>query len=167
MPDLKNKKLSRRDAIKLLGAAAGASVLANIPAKWSKPSLASGVLPVHAQTSCIALSQITIFGSNSWANFIIEGPLPSVAGANGYYGWYCQDTCLQLRLDNLFPDIPSRIQFTTLTQQFTLDFDQQMSIHNVLVNLGTGDYALDFVGTAGRCTWIDIKHSGKEGTRYH
>lgn len=45
------KKLSRRDAIKLLGAAAGATVLANLPSKWSTPELASGVLPVHAQTS--------------------------------------------------------------------------------------------------------------------
>lgn len=45
------KKLSRRDAIKLLGAAAGATLLANLPSKWSKPSLTSGVLPAHAQTS--------------------------------------------------------------------------------------------------------------------
>lgn len=45
------KKLSRRDAIKLLGAATGATLLANLPSKWSKPSLASGVLPAHAQTS--------------------------------------------------------------------------------------------------------------------
>jgi len=51
MTDLKNKKISRRDAIKLLGAAVGASALANLPSKWSKPSFARGVLPVHAQTS--------------------------------------------------------------------------------------------------------------------
>ena len=46
------KKLSRRDALKLLGAAAGASVLANLPSKWNTPEIASGVLPAHAQTSC-------------------------------------------------------------------------------------------------------------------
>jgi len=46
------KKLSRREAIKLLGAAAGASVLADLPRKWSKPSLKGGVLSAHAQTSC-------------------------------------------------------------------------------------------------------------------
>ena len=45
------KKLSRRDALKILGAAAGASVLANLPSKWSTPELASGVLPAHAQVS--------------------------------------------------------------------------------------------------------------------
>ena len=44
-------KLSRRNAIKILGAAAGASVLANLPSKWTKPELAAGVLPAHAQTS--------------------------------------------------------------------------------------------------------------------
>ncbi len=49
----KTKKLSRRDAIKLLGAAAGASMLANLPSKWSTPELTSGVLPAHAQTSTV------------------------------------------------------------------------------------------------------------------
>jgi hypothetical protein len=44
-------KLSRRDALKLLGAAAGASVLANLPSEWSTPQLTAGVLPAHAQTS--------------------------------------------------------------------------------------------------------------------
>jgi hypothetical protein len=51
MTELKNKKISRRDAIKLLGAAAGASVLANLPTKWNTPEIVSGVLPAHAQTS--------------------------------------------------------------------------------------------------------------------
>ncbi|MBN1371944.1 MAG: twin-arginine translocation signal domain-containing protein [Anaerolineaceae bacterium] len=46
-----NKNLSRRDAMKILAAAAGATVLANIPSRWSKPGLEAGVLPVHAQTS--------------------------------------------------------------------------------------------------------------------
>lgn len=50
------KKLSRRDAIKLLGAAAGATLLANLPSKWSKPSLTSGVLPAHAQTSQVVVA---------------------------------------------------------------------------------------------------------------
>ena len=45
------KKLSRRDAIKLLGSAVGATTLANIPSKWSKPQLTGGVLPAHAQIS--------------------------------------------------------------------------------------------------------------------
>ena len=55
MIDTKTKKLSRRDAIKLLGAAAGATALANLPSKWSKPSLTSGVLPAHAATSLLTI----------------------------------------------------------------------------------------------------------------
>jgi hypothetical protein len=51
MSEIQDKKISRRDAIKLLGAVAGASVLANLPSRWSKPEMTSGVLPAHAQTS--------------------------------------------------------------------------------------------------------------------
>src|SRR5688572_503328 len=50
-PKQKTKKISRRDAIKLLGAVTGATVLANLPTKWNTPEIASGVLPAHAQTS--------------------------------------------------------------------------------------------------------------------
>ena len=49
--DEQPRKLSRRDALKIIGAAAGASVLASLPSKWTKPELAAGVLPAHAQTS--------------------------------------------------------------------------------------------------------------------
>jgi len=45
------KKISRRDAMKILGAAIGAAALANLPSKWDKPELAQGVLPAHAQQS--------------------------------------------------------------------------------------------------------------------
>jgi hypothetical protein len=66
------KELSRRDALKLLGAAAGASVLANLPSKWSTPQLAAGVLPAHAQTSvlyalsCDDLVYLPGEGVNEW-----------------------------------------------------------------------------------------------------
>ncbi|HSR31410.1 MAG TPA: twin-arginine translocation signal domain-containing protein, partial [Anaerolineae bacterium] len=56
-----NKQLSRRDALKLLGAAAGASVLANLPSKWSTPQSVAGVLPAHADTSCTRIFQ-AMFG---------------------------------------------------------------------------------------------------------
>ena len=45
------KQLTRRDALKMLGAAVGAAALANLPSKWSTPELAKGVLPAHAQVS--------------------------------------------------------------------------------------------------------------------
>lgn len=47
------KKLSRRDAIKLLGAAIGGAALSTIPPKWSKPALAAGELPEHARQSAV------------------------------------------------------------------------------------------------------------------
>jgi hypothetical protein len=53
MTESKTKKISRRDAIKLLGATAGATVLANLPTQWSKPELTAGLLPAHAQTSTV------------------------------------------------------------------------------------------------------------------
>jgi hypothetical protein len=46
-----SKEISRRDAIKILAAVVGATTLANIPDKWSKPGMEVGVLPAHAQTS--------------------------------------------------------------------------------------------------------------------
>jgi hypothetical protein len=53
MTEQPHKKLSRRDALKVLAAAAGATALANLPNKWSKPGIEVGVLPAHAQTSVI------------------------------------------------------------------------------------------------------------------
>jgi len=45
-------KLSRREAIKILGAATGASLLANLPSKWSRPEVTGSPLPAFAQTTC-------------------------------------------------------------------------------------------------------------------
>ena len=61
------KKISRRDAIKMLGAVAGTSVLANLPSRWSTPELTTGVLPAHAQTSvaCVGNAlQIEFLGTD-------------------------------------------------------------------------------------------------------
>ena len=59
MTQQSSKKLSRRDALKLLGAATGAAALANLPSKWSTPELSRGVLPAHAQTSGPVLYSIS------------------------------------------------------------------------------------------------------------
>jgi len=56
MTEEKKNQLSRRDALKVLGAAAGATALANLPSKWNSPELLSGVLPAHAQTSANLLA---------------------------------------------------------------------------------------------------------------
>lgn len=67
MANQSQHKLSRRDALKILGAAAGASVLANLPSKWTKPEIAAGVLPAHAQTS--GTHTVTAGISDPAANF--------------------------------------------------------------------------------------------------
>jgi hypothetical protein len=48
-------KISRRKALKIITAAAGAATLANLPNKWVKPISNAGVLPAHAQTSTLPL----------------------------------------------------------------------------------------------------------------
>jgi hypothetical protein len=52
------KKLSRRDAMKLLGAAIGGAALANLPSKWNTPEMTSGVLPAHARQSAHVVRSI-------------------------------------------------------------------------------------------------------------
>ena len=84
MTETKNKKLSRRDAIKLLGATAGATVLANLPSKWSKPEIVSGVLPAHAQsTGTPVLPSVTTVSITyvSDLNIPFDGNITSDGGA--------------------------------------------------------------------------------------
>jgi hypothetical protein len=45
------KKISRRDAMKMLGVAVGAAALSTLPSKWNTPELVAGVLPAHARQS--------------------------------------------------------------------------------------------------------------------
>ena len=46
--------LSRRELLKVLGAAGGGlTAAAFLPARWLKPVIESGVLPAHAQASCV------------------------------------------------------------------------------------------------------------------
>jgi hypothetical protein len=75
------KKISRRDAIKLLGAATGATILANLPAKWDTPEAVSGVLPAHAQTSGPNLSILSCdlnvnLSTGAWSSTVYTGPIP-------------------------------------------------------------------------------------------
>ena len=75
------KKLSRRDALKIIGVAAGAAVLANLPSKWSKPELATGVLPAHAQTSGPTLP--TVVTNSIVGDFSCQASFTGDATADG------------------------------------------------------------------------------------
>ena len=71
------KKLSRRDSIKILGTAIGASALANLPKKWSKPELTGSSLPVHAQTSCsiVRTAIVNVPASISIFSYNLDTPI--------------------------------------------------------------------------------------------
>ena len=152
------KKLSRRDAIKLLGAAAGATVLANLPSKWSKPELASGVLPAHAQTSCVAvfLEILSATGIPPALGIVVAGPFPDAQTGVGDVGstatWYCQPDCLEISIGR-GSFTTATIRITTLSNQITFNFDDANPNDQVLIDLSTGAVALNGVGSAGSCNW--------------
>ena len=95
-------KLSRREAIKILGAATGASLLANIPAKWSKPEVTGSQLPAFAQTSCGVGLVISFTPSNGGIPLLeyVYGPAADVVQNNVYTWSTAQCECLAIRLGN-------------------------------------------------------------------
>ena len=158
MPEQK-KNLSRRDALKLLGAAAGATVLANLPAKWSKPSLASGVLPAHAQTSCSALVLEVLSGQ--FFAITESGPSPDLVTGTGGPGsmavWYCQPGCLFFTFNLALPPSGS-VRFTTITGSVVENYDaiNGLGPRDIAVDLATGAIAIGLAGSdpsTGACSW--------------
>ena len=136
------KKISRRDAIKLLGAAVGATALANLPSKWNKPELVSGVLPAHAQTSgCPA-------GSSSLSVFLQGPDFQGVDGPPGYttsgtsivtgftYLVACRSDCFNFQIGpgGNFIDV-------VVTLNGVVIFNQNTNLDLVVfVNGATGEY---------------------------
>jgi hypothetical protein len=57
---LSQTKLSRRDLLKALAAATGATIISTIPNKWVTPIIEIGALPAHAQASQLGSIQVTI-----------------------------------------------------------------------------------------------------------
>jgi hypothetical protein len=49
------KKISRRDAMKTLGAVVGAAALSSLPSKWNTPVVAASSLPAHAKQSAVSM----------------------------------------------------------------------------------------------------------------
>jgi len=79
MEDNTKRKISRRDAMKLLAAAVGAATVANLPAEWSKPGLEAGVLPAHAQTSSNLLAGPDVDVTDCQANVVSTVTIAPVA----------------------------------------------------------------------------------------
>jgi hypothetical protein len=173
MTEQKSKKLSRRDAIKLLGAATGAAALANLPSKWSKPELATGVLPAHAQQStmnavCTQYSLTAQFIAPTNGDFGSGGPSGGVVlnvnpdtGPNttpvvgDLYTWNCTHTGCFFGTFNLNPASGGgnpvlTLLFTTISQTRTVTWNAANLSHTVSVNFDTGAIAVD--GCATGCT---------------
>jgi hypothetical protein len=87
------KKISRRDAMKLLGAAVGAAALSTLPSKWNTPELAAGVLPAHARQSGVIVGTHTFAAATHAAptgtgtNSVVSFPTitPNDAGISRTY----------------------------------------------------------------------------------
>jgi len=144
------KKITRREAIKILGATAGASLLANIPAKWSTPQLTKGVLPAHAQTSlCFDL---IIHVDSSVALNWYSVTTPDVTDGTPYAAlyeeyWNCagRGGCIQV-------DFYGTGQVQVLTSASPTPFTLNIPATNAMVvETGTGLYALNGASTTNGC----------------
>ena len=146
MSEEKKNNLSRRDALKVLGAAVGATLLANLPQKWSAPELVSGVLPAHAQTSCNGYAVFVEILEGDFTYSVVVGPDPDLVtgdgGPDSTLGWNCQPGCLVFYLD-LFGELAStgRARITTMAGTFIEEYDGQNNIRDISVILETGAYA--------------------------
>jgi len=168
-----NKKINRRDAIKLISAAAGASVVANLPSKWSKPELASAAMPVHAQASCDVTVTVTMVYQNVDQQLCLnQGPAPAqqIGDINIDFSsptcattgnilsyqaiWTCQTGCLQLFFNGVDPDnYRWAVSIATPGSSNGITFSDATSINNLVVDLSTGEYQTDF-DTHSTCSWI-------------
>ena len=158
-----NKKFSRRDAIKLLGAAAGAAALANLPSKWSKPEVISGVLPAHAQSTATCTGNAASFTINAngvGTNYIfwLNGPVDdsgNLTGSQSYSKSYpCGPGCLQIYTFAQVPGSGPTIELTTFSQgTITIPFASPSFGVNILVDLSTGQYSTTLGQPVGGCFW--------------
>lgn len=129
------KKISRRDAMKLLGAAVGAVALANLPSKWNTPELAAGVLPAHARQSGapILLSNVALnktatassLESSSYpANNAIDGNSSSRWSSDISHALPRPDEWFRVDLESTYTISEVVIQWENA---FAVDYDIQVS----------------------------------------
>ncbi len=121
MSNQKPTKLSRRDTIKILAAAAGAGALANLPGKWTKPGMDFGVLPAHAQTS-VVIHTLQAGADAPIAININQTPItinstvqltPATPGITMRYSIDLQETNTTIRPSGI--DLPNPLTGTVLT----------------------------------------------------
>ncbi len=157
------KKISRRDTIKVLGAAIGGAALSTIPAKWSKPVLAASQLPEHARQSvlatCTTYALVLEILSLSTGDF--NSPTMNVQPDNSISGntsrqvvWNCSHTgCFY----GIFPlrNPPAGTTVTANVSTFSqgpvnVVWDDAHPVHSISVNFNTGALSID--GCAAGCS---------------
>ena len=158
--DANRNKISRRDAIKLLGAVAGATMLANLPSKWNTPELVRGSLPAHAQTSgCSQFAlTFTLLSATPEAApvFTLENGIAPIVntfpgGAGATAQWACNTGCTQFRLFIGFdPNAAVTINvssFSGVTETYNLN----IPVSSIIANLGTGEFSTNSMLNINGC----------------
>ena len=158
------KKLTRREAIKLLGTATGAVTLANLPAKWTSPELSGGFIPAHAQTSLCPAGQSTLSmwvmstpGSNlsvrTAAQYVnLSGDLYTT-GTTFTIG--CESGCLGIGIES--PNAVDAHVIFTVNGQVVFDQTYNNQFHFVYVDAATGAYQVDGAPSVGcPVIWTNI-----------
>jgi hypothetical protein len=159
---MSQNKISRRDAIKILGAAIGGAALSTIPPKWSQPVLAASQLPEHARQSVVAVcttnALVLEILSSSTGDF--NGPSMNILPDNSIPGntsrqivWNCTHSGCFL---GTFP-LRNPPAGTTVTANVSTFSQGPVSVvwndanpsHTISVNFATGALAID--GIAAGC----------------
>ena len=91
-----DQSLNRRELLKILAAAGGGlTAAAFLPGKWLKPVIEAGVLPVHAQASCI----LEIGGLEITCDGLGYEPNPQMTHYTGRLNY--SDSCCELTPNNV------------------------------------------------------------------
>jgi hypothetical protein len=159
------KKISRRDAMKILGVAAGAAAFSTLPSKWNTPELAAGVLPAHARQSVIGHSiQSALFDQSIPASLAsICFPFgstatikPAVAGILLRYTITSDTVGILSPVVVTVPPVPA-----ILSGQVATNASGQATISNVSVDMGSLTPGLTETVTV---TWSFVNPSDGSGS---
>ena len=139
------KKITRREAIKILATATGVSLLANIPSKWSKPEISGGVLPAHAQTSnCpegTSSMVVTITGNSPDISIGTIGTFSIVGdfSTGRQFIFNCQNACFGLAVTS-YEDFPFTVLAVLNGVQIYSNTFPTTAFVSIIIDGATGEF---------------------------